>query len=249
MDPQLAELVDKLRARGVEVRGLERVAEELEEQPWHARVRAFAATQWAHVRGEVDETEEAWALVRKAVEGELTPREEATLTAQLQDLARMVPAAALTVAIEAIPVPGTSVLTPVVLVKLGLLPSRWREARVVRKLREQAEELRALGEGAAAEEVDALVRQLTLERDARELLGAELRLHWDTAGDGWDREDVVAYDSALDRTRAADPHARRFYVAYREEVFGPVRLSDLPEDLDALVSFERTGFVKRSHLL
>jgi len=161
----------------------------------------------------------------------------------------MVPAATLTLAIEAIPVPGTSVLTPVVLVKLGLLPSRWREARIRARLSEEVDRLRAQGRDRDADELSALELQISLQRDACELLGRELQAHWDTEGDGWDAEDVQAYDAALDTTRAADPHAERFYVAYKGEVFGPIRLAELPEDVEVLVSYERTGFVRRSHLL
>lgn len=249
MDARVRELVESLRARGVEVGGLEEVGEELAEQPWQGRFKAFAQRQWDNVLGEVGETREAARLIQKAQAGELDEDEEATLKAQLADLARMVPAAALTLAIEAIPIPGTSVVTPYLLIKLGLLPSRWREAHVLGKLKEEAGRLRAEGLADEADEVEALRVTITLEVEARELLGASLRTHWDADGDGWDEEDVSAYDETLDRARRRDAHARRWYVEYRGEIFGPVRLAELPEDLEALVCFERTGWVRRSHLL
>ena len=249
MDERVRELVESLRARGVDVGGLEELGAELDDQPWHARVKAFAMRQWDNVVGELDETREAARLVQKAHAGELDDVETAKLQAQLGDLARMVPAAVLALAIEAVPVPGTSVVTPFLLIKLGLLPSRWRETYVLSRLRAEADRLRAEGNTSEAAEVDTLRATVTLEVEARELLGKELRPHWDADRDGWDEEDVVAYDEALDRCRGRDPRSRRWYVAYHGETVGPVQLAELPDDLDALVCFERSGWVKRSHLL
>ena len=50
---------------------------------------------------------------------------------QLSNLFRLVPAGLIAAANAVLPIPGTSMLTPMLLKKAKLLPSRWREAHML----------------------------------------------------------------------------------------------------------------------
>lgn len=241
-DERLQRLVARLRAQGVDVGGLPALQTELdalEEPPGLLRrlsrqTADFARTQWGRLLGELDESAEAGALLRRRMAGEaLSEAEQAHVQAQLADLLRMVPASILSVAIEAIPVPGSSIVTPWLLRNLGLLPSRWREAHLLERLAEEARRLRASHQDAAAEQVEDLVATLTAEADRRaeEQLHADLHLHWDTDRSGhWDAEETAAFDEALARMRAllaADGWRRCWYLCQGGRVFGPVRAQEL----------------------
>lgn len=143
--------------------------------------------------------------------------------------------------------PGTSAVTPWLLRKLGLMPSRWREARLLHRLQEEAIRLRAADFGAEADEVDALAATITRECDDREALTHETAVlaWWDTDQDGrWEPEEREAYDAAVGVLRAAVPvhgHTRRWYLCDRRYVFGPLRLSELgdaPPDGHLMVRFD-----------
>jgi hypothetical protein len=159
---RIAELVRELRAEGVEVGGLAELDEELDalERPgvWD-RMKDFASEQWRRTLGEIDETADLMALVARAAGGEELPDEERTrMREQLEDVVRMVPASALTVGLKAIP--GGALVTPWVLTRLDLLPSHWREARLLDKLRDEADKLRDEHPDAALR-IDALRTHLT----------------------------------------------------------------------------------------
>lgn len=253
MDPRLHALVEDLRARGVEVGGLRDLENEYQQlnRPWWRRLSDFASTQWAHVRGELGETSDCVALIRRAVAGEeLSDVQRAAVRAQLGDLVRMVPASVLALGIEAIPIPGTSMVTPWLLVKLGLLPSRWREARVHDRLQAEAQRLREQGQAMAADQVDALAHTLTLEAEAREAarVDAELKLHWDQNGNAqWDADEVQAYDAAVEalRGRIDEDGARRaWFLWHKGDVFGPAPLSEIREagiDPGLLINLDGKG--------
>jgi hypothetical protein len=256
-DERLERLIGRLRAQGVDVGGLPTLQTELEalEEPPGLLQRVsrqtmdFARTQWGRLLGELDESAEAGALLRRRLRGEpLTEAQQAHLQAQLADLLRMVPASILSVAIEAIPVPGSSIVTPWLLRSLGLLPSRWREAHLLARLGEEAMRLRAAHQDAAAAQVEELAATLTAEADRRaeEQLHADLHLHWDADRSGhWDAEETAAFDAALARMRAlvpADGWARCWYLCQAGRVFGPVRLQELRAVAQAdalLVTHER----------
>lgn len=253
MDPRLHALVEDLRSRGIDVGGLQDLDRELHglNRPWHRRLTDFFATQWAHVRAELGETTEAAGLLRRVAAGEdLDEVDAASLKAQLADLVRMVPASMLALAIEAIPIPGTSMVTPWLLVKLGLLPSRWREARVHDRLQKEAHRLRNEGQAMAADQVEQLAATLTLEATCRDeaRVDAELKLHWDADGDGvWDPEELQAYDEAVSALRervGEDGPRRAWFLWHKGEVFGPAPLSEIREagiDPGLLVNLDGKG--------
>lgn len=243
-DERLARVVAELQARGVdagELPSLQAELDALEEPPTLLRrlsqqVRAFARTQWERALGELSETQRAGALLQRRMRGEtLSPAEEATLRGQLADLVRLVPAGLIAVAIEAVPIPGSSMVTPWVLRRLGLLPSQWREAHLLEGLRREAARLRELREEAAARTVEALCRSLTVEAELRERRQAEAELlHiWDRDRDGhWDPEEREAHERALVEMvrRAPTDDARRcWFVLDGGQVYGPLPLTELAE--------------------
>lgn len=242
---RIANLARDLEARGVAAGELVLLQDELDavEHPpgWLARTRAglstFANRQWKHLWGEVEESAELFGIVTRALRGgELTAIERDKARAQLLDLLRVAPAGLLVLAVEAIPVPGTSVATPWLLAKLGLMPSRWREAHLLAGLKAEAGRLRVAHEAEAADELDALRARITRECEDRERLAHEAALlgWWDADGDGeWDPPERAAYDAAVVGVRARLPdtaHARRWYLCDRHHVFGPLRLSELGSD-------------------
>ncbi len=253
---RIDELVRELRAEGIEVGGLEVLDEELhavEEPGVLERVQAFAATQWDRALGELDESAELMGLLAHAASGEsLEPDERARLEEQLRDVVRMVPASALTVGLKA--VPGGALVTPWVLRKLGLLPSRWREAHMLAALRDEAEALRT-EHPVAAQRIDVLRAALTQESEQRAVLQAELQAHWDADRDGmWDPEETAAYEQALRELktrRRRDGWSRGWYLACEDRLFGPTRLEDLvkAELPPVLVSWEGEAWVRLTDLL
>jgi len=197
--------------------------------------RAVAARQWQNVMGELHESREAATLLRRRVQGEpLSAQDTDKVRAQLGDLLRMVPASLLAVAGSAFPIPGTGLLTPWLLAKLGLMPSRWREAHLLAKLAEEELRLRDKGHHSAADQVHALASQLGDEADARELAAknAALLTFWDANGDGqWDPEERQAYRAEITKLRQfpeRDRARRQWFVQVDSQLFGPCRLTELP---------------------
>ena len=78
-----------------------------------ARVAETAKIQWAHIVGELQESAEAMSIVRRAMTSGETVSEAETdkVRAQLLDLIRVVPAAFISVANAAVPIPGSSMMT------------------------------------------------------------------------------------------------------------------------------------------
>jgi hypothetical protein len=239
---RIARLAGHLAARGIDAGELLELQDELDavKHPpgWFRRMRAglmeFANRQWRHLWGELQESAELAGILRRAVAGEaISPVERDKVRAQVLDLLRVAPAGLVSLAVEAIPVPGTSVVTPWILVKLGLMPSRWREAHLLEGLKHEAARLRVQHHVAEADELDALRVTITRECEERERMAHEAALlgWWDADGDGeWDPPERVAYDAAVETLRVAAAeggHSRRWFLCDRKHVFGPLRLAEL----------------------
>jgi hypothetical protein len=150
--------------------------------------------------------------------------------------------------------------TPWLLVKLGLMPSRWREAHLLDQLHHQQELLERTGHAAQARRIGEVLLRLETEAAEREAICRETALltHWDQNRNGvWDEDELEAYGKEVDRVRElAASHAtrKRWFFEYEGEVFGAARLSEL-EDLDeatksVLVCFDgRTGWVALEHVV
>jgi len=268
MGHRILDLADHLQQRGVDVTALRPLQAELDVVQHPAGVRSLTAKaidkakrQWSHVVGEVRESRALLSLLRKRVQKRerLAPEEEAEVREQLADLLRLVPAGIITATNGTLPLPGTSLLTPLLLSKLNLLPSRWREAHVLAELQRQAEQLRAAGRVDDALQVEALQQQLEGEADARAAAARQawLLAHWDADDSGHlDEEELAAYRTAVRRVRewAIDRGAsKRWFVSYQGQVLGPVRLADLDEVPDRdqlLLCFDgRTGWVLLTDVL
>lgn len=271
-DPQddvalLRSIADELEAQGEDVDSLRDLSEELEayERPpgllrrVSKRARDVALKQWSLVVGEYEESVEAAQLIGVSMRGEreLSTEERTKVKEQVLDLMRVVPAGLIVAVNSVVPVPGTSVFLPWVLIRLGLMPSRWREAHLLAQLRKQEARLRQAGRTDQAEKISTIVSQLEHAADEREAIQRESALlsHWDANGNGvWDDDERAAYDAEVARVRelvASRPGRKRWFFEYEGEVYGPTKLSDLGEvgkldELQAslLLSFDgKTGWV------
>lgn len=259
MSNRIHDLADSLEAEGVDVEHLRELEHELElvEHPTaFQRISrgaiAMARRQWDLVMGEMRETGEMVSLVSRRVrQGEaLSPEETDQVRTQLGDLLRLVPASIVVATNSTLPLPGTSLLTPLVLRKLGLLPSQWREAHLLAELEKEAAHLHEIGKHRAAERVEALTHALEDEAQAREQAthDANVLTHWDLDGNGvLDASERAAYEAVVDglRVRAKkDAHKRVWYLSTKSGVVGPVRLTELAEVGPVMVCHQgRTGWV------
>ncbi len=247
---RLRAVTAQLEARGIEVgslAALETEAQAIERPPGllgslKAKVAGTVLSQWKNVRGEVGETSEAFTLLARRVTRKepLEPEEADKIKAQLLDFVKVVPAGVFAAANAALPIPGTSVFTPLLLNKMGLMPSRWKEAHLLHGLREEADRLRAAGHASQAAELDALRAEVEADADAREEAAhnAGLLTHWDANDNGvWDEDERVAYRKEVEKLRARlfDAGAKkRWFLRLGTEVWGPVRLSELVDEAGEL---------------
>ena len=217
---RLEELARHLDARGVEAEALRILQQELDAvegappPSLQDRMARVAKQQWERVMAEYEESKELAQLLKRRVQDgeELNAEESAKVREQMLDLMRMVPASLLAVGSLSIPVPGVAVVTPWMLARLGLMPSRWREAHMLERLGKEAAALRERGHVVEAGMVEKLSAVLADEADARERAAhrAELLSHWDANQDGkWDREERVAYAEELVHVREQADHHRR----------------------------------------
>jgi hypothetical protein len=234
-------VAQQLEAKGVDAGDLRDLQEELDglESPpgffslVSAKALAAARRQWAHVMGELSESAEAMGILRRAVNSKegISPEEADMVRDQMWDLVRIVPASIIAVANAALPVPGTGLLTPWILHRLGVMPSRWREAHLLTHLQTEADRLRTDGMDAEARALDEVRQEIENEADQRERVerDAALLTYWDANKNGiWDPEEEAAYQSALDAVsqRYSDaPTQKRWFLLHEEAVIGPVRLS------------------------
>ena len=264
----LRTIADELEAEGLEVSELRDLSEELaiiERPPGlfrrvTQRARDMAVEQWNHLVGELQESREAVGLLRARGERKLSEEEREAIREQMLDLVRLFPAGLIAAVNTALPVPGTSVFTPWLLVKLGLMPSRWRESHLLHQLHRQKDLLQRTGHAAQAQRIGEILLHLEHEAEERELIKRETALltHWDRNQNGmWDEDELEAYGREVDKVRElVVTHAarKRWFFEYEGEVYGAARLSEL-EHLDeatksVLVCFDgRTGWVALEHVL
>lgn len=238
----ILEVAQELEARGVDTDELRQLQDELDalDRPpgligrLTTRARDVAGRQWKHLMGELEESREAMALIVRRLQGtDLTPEEADKIRAQLVDLVKIFPAGLIAAANSAFPIPGTGLFTPWILARLGLMPSRWREAHLLEQLLRHQDRLRAAGHGALADRLARLRTEIEAEAQRRDEVGRTARLltHWDANANGkWDPDEERAYLAEVDRLRALAHRfrARRaWFLEHDGEVFGPVRLSDV----------------------
>jgi hypothetical protein len=269
-DPaMLRSIAEELESAGLEGEQLRELGEQLEmlERPpgllqrITQKARSVASVQWANFVGELEESREAVALIRMRVRGEreLTNEEREKIREQLMDLVRLFPAGLIAALNTTLPIPGSSVFTPWLLVKLGLMPSRWREAHLLEQLRRHQQVLHRTGYVEQAERIGEILEQLARDADRRAAISQESRLltHWDENKNGvWDEHEIAAYEREVAKVRAlAQSHAasKRWFFEHEGEVFGATRLTEVDDPEAAktlLVCFDgKTGWVALDRVL
>lgn len=236
-DLSLLEIADEVEREGGDATPLRALADEaaaLERPPGAlsralAGLREAAGRQWERLLGELQESREAAALVREAVHGvrSLSADERDRVRAQLADLVKAFPAGLIAAVGMIAPLPGSALATPWLLDRLGLMPTRWREAHLLEQVRRHEAALRAEGRGAAADRVAALQAALARASDERERLPSPVR-----------RADEAAYMSELEQLRAlvgAEASRRAWFVAFAGQVYGPCRLREIDGTMEELL--------------
>jgi hypothetical protein len=206
-------------------------------QRMHRSAQEFASRQWEMLAGELQESKLAMQITVKALRSRdsVTAEELHFVREQMMDLLRVLPAGAVIFANAALPLPATSILTPRILHKLGLMPSMWREAHLLSHLQDEVNRLRALGLDGEASEIEEIVHEIESEVRCKEQLVREARLlpHWDLDGNGrWDPEERQAYSDALDKVVSQleeERPGRIWYLLEEDEVFGPFAAGRLHE--------------------
>jgi len=223
-------------------------------------VREAAARHWGFVLGELHESTEAAAILGRAITAptEVSAEDRDKLQSQLLDLMRAIPAAIVAAANAALPIPCTSLATPWLLHRLGVMPSHWREAHLLDSLQSEVDRLQQEGlalQARALEEIRADIEEEAIARDRVEH-DARLLTHWDANQDGrWDEAERTAYRAAVEKLSALacrSASRRSWYLLHEGGVFGPVRLSNFLHDeqsSDLLVCWEgQSGWVALSDL-
>jgi hypothetical protein len=245
--PELSVLADQLAADGYDAQSLRDLQVELEalERPpglltrMTGRARETAGRHWRNFVGELKESREAAGLLAgRLVGGQLSPEEREIVREQLVDLVKVFPAGLIAAANSAFPIPGTGMFTPWILARLGLMPSRWREAHLLDQLQKQRLHLERAGRSEAARQIADLEQRIAAEADARDAVAnnAQLLTHWDANDNGeWDPEEITAYREEVVRLRKlAEKFAtrKRWYIDDQGAIFGALRLSELAGDED-----------------
>jgi len=197
-------------------------------------VRETAQRQWSHIVGELQESQEAWGLIqRRVTQGEdLSTVERDVVKAQLLDIFKVFPATIVATANSVFPVPGTGLLTPWLLKKMGLMPTQWREAHALHQLQEQEEHLRSIGDVDHADKVQAVIERLSREAAARQEVEQKCALLtvWDENQNGeWDPEEIGRYRDAVLEMRSTMEYSSQkklWFLMLHSHVFGPVRLEE-----------------------
>jgi len=270
----LQEIATRLEAQGYDataLRSLQLEFDVLDRPPgllkrMTSKARASAGNHWSAFVGELAESREAMGLgLRRMVGGKLSAEERDKVRAQMVDLVKVFPAGIIAAANSAFPVPGTGMFTPWILNRLGLMPSRWREAHLLDQLRRHKAALTEAGFTSAADAVSRLHDQVEREADSRDTVGQSARLltHWDANENGrWDEDELEAYGKEVMRVRGLLTRfaaRKQWYIEDEGEVFGALRLSELVGDLELsgaledealLVCFDgKSGWVALPHLL
>lgn len=253
VDHTLDDVAKRLSARGVETRALHELQLELEalERPpslitrMTSSAKATASLHWRNFVGELNESKEAMAIiVARAQGGDVSAAERDKVRAQLLDMVKVFPAGLIAAANSAFPVPGTGLFTPWILQRLGLMPSRWREAHLLDQLHKRRLELEAQGFHSEAAALEELEHRLEAEAEEREAAAssAGLLTHWDSNRNGrWDADEKEAYLAELERMRGIAKRRferKHWFLDTDGEIFGALRLSELVEDPECKMHLE-----------
>ena len=251
-EEKLQILCARLKEQGIEIEEMSHLtlAVESTKIPMHKKAINIFVQNWKRVRGELKESKELIKLINQArKEGKDTLREDERLfiRQQLKDFFRVFPASIIAGANAVLPIPGTSLITPILLKKLNLLPSRWREAHMLKTLQQTHQKLKKQGK---TKEL-ALLSQIEseLEDQAKQRQECDLLIVWDANQNGvWDEEEKQAYQEELKKTHAMYQEAkdeRSWFILQDGLIFGPTALSTVSDKLDVLIRFQdKTQWVR-----
>ena len=113
-------ITNKMKALGLDTSHLDEIQEELSilERPWLSKIKYSVKKHYSHLKGEMFESLEMTSLLRKGVNN-LSPKERQKIKSQLLDVAKILPAGFIAATNAILPIPFTSVLTPILLQKWG----------------------------------------------------------------------------------------------------------------------------------
>ncbi|MAA78454.1 MAG: hypothetical protein CL916_04280 [Deltaproteobacteria bacterium] len=256
-EEKLRILFATLKEQGVEIEEMSHLALAVESTkiPVHKKAINIFVQNWKRVRGEMKESKEFIKLIKKArKEGKDSLREDEQLfiRQQLKDFFRVFPASIIAGANAILPIPGTSFVTPFLLKKLNLLPSRWREAYMLKTLQKAHQKLK---EEEKTREI-ALLSQIEteLEEQAQQRQKCDLLIVWDANQNGvWDEEEKQAYQEELHKTSTIYQTAkdkRSWFLLHEGLIFGPTALSTVSDTLEGLIRFQdKTQWVRYQDML
>lgn len=222
------DIVSQLEQLGLDSTQMKTVIEEIEhtKQPWYKRLWSKGTSQLSHIRGEAAETKRLTLLLTKG-HNNLTSEEREEVRSQLWDLFKVIPAGLIAGGNAVLPIPGTSLFTPVLLAKAGLLPSRWREAHILHQLQEEERRLREIGQENLANEIHKLTEQVEDCADMRSQQAQDILHHWDANGNGiWDSTELEAYKLACLDTKSrlkSDGNQANWFIQQDDLIFGPTQ--------------------------
>jgi hypothetical protein len=235
----LQKIIEQLKSQGIDTGQLNHIQEELQQthRPWYSKLKQKIQKQWTHISGEIKESKRLIQLLKRR--SNLDENEKLEVREQLADLFRMLPAGLIAAANAALPIPGTSMLTPLLLRKAGLLPSRWREAHILETLQNEQKKLESMGQTEMAKEINDLANEICEEADKRQEVCSLLSI-WDDNQNGiWDPEEIDSYNKEVQNIHLAlenSRNKRNWFLMQHGFVFGPTSLPDKFEDDKILIS-------------
>ena len=257
MEEKLLKIINRLRAQGVETEELEHLALAVESTklPIHKKAARLLIRNWNRIRGEVKESKDLILLLNRArKEGKesLNDHERIFMKQQIKDFFRIFPATIIAGTNAVLPIPGTSLITPLILKKLNLLPSRWREAHMLNTLQQAHKNLKAQGDKNDLNILSEI--EIELKQQAQQRQECDLLIVWDTNKNGtWDCEEIEAYENELSKTLELyhqSKEKRSWFVLHEGLVFGPTTLTHVSAELDALIRYEnKTQWIGYQDLL
>lgn len=243
-EEKLSLLCKNLQEQGIEIEEISHLtlAVQATKIPLYKKAIRIFVHNWKRVRGEVKESKELVRLINQAVKqgkNNLSTEERQFIQEQLSDFFRIFPASIIAGANAILPIPGTSFITPFILRKLNLLPSRWREAHMLHTLQKAHQQLKDRGR---TKDLNLLSQiESELKKQAHQRQECDLLIVWDANQNGiWDEEEKQAYQKELTKTRAiyqTSKDERSWFILHEGLIFGPTTLSDVSVTLNALVRY------------
>ena len=214
--PDLPDLALRLRERGLDEASDRVSAVAIRFQPvveqfsWlvrnRARVAALLSRHAGNVRVEAKETAHLFDVARRLVveRQDVSIDDRSKAREQLLDLLKSVPASAILTGTFLIPIPGAQpILAPILMERLGLLPSAWAESDLEKELRDLIDMAARYGN---EEDVGALAEALVLVRDYAAKIAGLTRFvrdnpHWNVFFDGDLNQRITRQDMEALRAR------------------------------------------------